>query len=313
MNTIGVVVLNWERGEDTLDCLQSLEKLCIDNLKVHVVVVDNASTDDSPNTIRKELKKLTTERKNWKGELIRNRKNLGFAGGNNVGVNYLLSTRCDYILLLNNDTVVDKNLLVDLLRVAEANPEGGVFSPKIYFAKGYEFHKERYGESELGKVIWSAGGKMDWENVFGVNLGVDEVDSDKFNGVKEIDFATGACLFVRRETFSEIGVFDEKYFMYFEDADFCCRARKGGWKSFYVPPAHLWHKVSQSSGIGSGLNDYFIARNRLLFGMRWAPLRARVALYKESLRLLAIGREWQKKGVRDFYFGKLGKGSWGTP
>ena len=98
--------------------------------------------------------------------------------------------------------------------------------------------------------------------------------------------------------------------MYLEDADLSLRMRRAGWKVLYTPYGHLWHKVAQSSGIGSDLNDYYITRNRLLFGMRYASLKTRLALYKESLRFLLDGRDWQKKGVMDFYLGRFGKGSW---
>jgi len=98
--------------------------------------------------------------------------------------------------------------------------------------------------------------------------------------------------------------------MYYEDIDLSMRIKKAGFEVLYIPSANVWHKVAQSSGIGSGLNDYFITRNRLLFGMRYAKLRTRFALYRESLRFLLSGRVWQRKGVLDFYLGRLGKGSW---
>ena len=103
---------------------------------------------------------------------------------------------------------------------------------------------------------------------------------------------------------------DEKFFLYYEDSDFCERIRRRGYSIIYSPKAILWHKVAQSSKIGSDLNDYYIHRNRLLFGIRYAPMHAKLALLKESVRFLFFGRPWQKKGVRDFYLGKLGRESW---
>src|SRR3989344_2902107 len=117
-------------------------------------------------------------------------------------------------------------------------------------------------------------------------------------------------MFMRRNVLEKSGLFDEKYFMYYEDTDLSLRIKKNGFKLFYIPQAIVWHKVAQSSGIGSELNDYFITRNRLLFGMKYAKIRSRFALYRESLRLLSSGRKWQKKGVIDFYLGRFGKGSW---
>jgi len=110
--------------------------------------------------------------------------------------------------------------------------------------------------------------------------------------------------------FQKIGLFDKKYFLYFEDVDLSLRVKKAGFKVIFCPKAKIWHLNSGSSGSGSSLHDYFITRNRLLFGMKYASLRSKIALIKESLELLKNGRKWQKIGVRDFYFRRYGKGSW---
>jgi hypothetical protein len=115
---------------------------------------------------------------------------------------------------------------------------------------------------------------------------------------------------LRSEALKNAGLFEEKYFMYLEDADLSQRLKRKGWEVLYTPKAEIWHKVAQSSGIGSDLNDYFITRNRLLFGMRYAALRTKFALIRESIRLLLTGRKWQKTGIRDFYLGRFGRGSW---
>src|SRR5260221_1201176 len=213
-------------------------------------------------------------------------------------------------MILNNDIVVDSNLLVNLIETIEKDKTVGIVSPKIYFAKGYEFNKEKYKKNELGKVIWYGGGKIDWRNVYGINVGVDEVDRGQFEKPKEIDFATGACFLVKAKALKEVGLFDEKYFMYKEDEDLAMRMKKKGWKLVYDPKAKLWHKVAQSSGIGSDLNDYFISRNRLLFGFKYASFRTKLALFRESVKLFIFGRHWQAVGIRDYYLRKFGKGSW---
>ena len=151
---------------------------------------------------------------------------------------------------------------------------------------------------------------MDWDNIYGSNHGVDEVDKGQFEKTRETDFATGACMLLRSEALKDIGLFDEKYFMYLEDADLSEKLKKKGWEVLYTSKTEIWHKVAQSSGIGSDLNDYFITRNRLLFGMRYAKCRTKLALVRESFKLLLTGRRWQKTGVRDFYLGRFRKGSW---
>lgn len=298
-----ILILSFNRREDTLATLESIEKLKVRGFNLTTVVVDNASKDGSAET----LKNFTM--KNGTFKLIINKKNLGFAEGNNVGFRWCLKNGADFIAVLNDDTLVSEKLISDLLAVFDKNPEAGIIAPKIYFAKGFEY-KKRYKEDELGKVIWYAGGDIDWKNVYGTNHGVDEVDRGQFDKVAETDFATGCCLFVKKEVLKQVGFFDRRYFAYIEDADLSQRTKKAGWKVLYAPPAHLWHKVSQSSGIGSDLNDYFITRNRMLFGLTYAPIRTKIALIRESLRLLRSGRKWQKIGIRDFYLGRFEKGSW---
>ena len=306
MTKVSVVILNWNRARDTIDCIDSLKKLVIKDFSLEIIVVDNGSTDNSIDKIKKKIKNI----KNIKGELIRNEENLGFAAGNNVGIKHALNHGADFVLILNNDTVVDRNLILALLNTAKKRPKAGLISPKIYFAKGFEFHKARYKKSQLGKVIWYAGGNMNWDNVLGSNCGVDEVDKGQHGKIIETDFATGACVLMRKKAIEEVGMFDEQYFMYLEDADLSYRMKVRGWKVLYSPKGILWHKVAQSPGIGSDLNDYFITRNRLIFGMRYSSLRTRYALYKESLKLLLRGRKWQKKGVIDFYIMRYKRGSW---
>lgn len=304
MPKVFIVVLNWNGYKDTIQCLESIEKLQAPNTKIQVVIVDNASVDGSVAEFNKRYIR------NTKYKILVNKVNQGFAGGNNIGIKYALKHGADFIMILNNDTIVDKNSVTQFLKSAEKNKEIGIFSPKIYFAPGFEYHKKRYKHTDQGKVIWYAGGKIDWANVYGSNNGVDEVDNGRFEEEREIDFATGACMFVRSQVFKKIGGFDERYFAYLEDADLSLRTRKSGYKILFVPKAIVWHKVSRSSGIGSDLNDYFITRNRLLFGIKYAPIRAKLALIKESLLFAQIGRPWQIKGVTDFYLRKFGKGSW---
>ncbi|QQS38658.1 glycosyltransferase family 2 protein [Candidatus Woesebacteria bacterium] len=301
---VAIIILNWNKPGLTLECLESLDQLQVDNYKLQVIVVDNASSDDS----KDKLSNIKLQKAAYK--LLVNKENYGFAKGNNIGIKYAIKQGADYLVLLNNDTKADSKLIVELLREIYSNPSAGILSPKIYFAKGYEFHKERYKKHNLGKVIWAVGGNVDWNNIYGTNRGVDEVDTGQFDEVDEVDFASGACLFVKAEVIKKVGMFDEKYYMYLEDMDFSERVRKAGFQICFVPKAVVWHKVSQSSQIGGYLNDYFISRNRLLFAMKYASSRTKFAIMREAVRLLVHGRKWQKIGIKDYVLGNLEKGSW---
>lgn len=303
MKKIAVVIVNYNGEKNTIECLNSINKLVMDNFKLLIIIVDNGSFN--------EFKIPHSEFKLGELIIIRNQENLGFAGGNNIGIKYALNQTADFILLLNNDVIFDKNLIKELLQTVQSKENIGVVVPKIYFAKGFEFHKNRYKREETGKIIWYAGGKMDFKNIIGYHRGVDEVDKGQYNKTEETDFATGCCMLVKKEIFKQVGLFDEKYFLYYEDSDFSERVKKLGFKIIYCPKAMLWHKNAGSAGgSGSSLQDYYITRNRLLFAMQYALFEVKLSLLKESLKLLVNGRPWQKKGVLDFYFRKFGKGSY---
>ena len=222
-----------------------------------------------------------------------------------------MKRNADYVLVVNNDTIIDPLMIKNLLKVLDSDERIGVVTPKIYFAKGHEFHKDRYSKEELGKVFWYAGGYTDWANVTSIHRGVDEVDKGQYDKIEKTDFASGCCMFFKKEVFEKVGMFDDKFFLYFEDADLNERIKKKGFDIYFVPTAILVHvNAASSGGAGNPLQDYYIARNRMLFGLRYAPLRSKIALIRESLRILRKGREWQKKGIADFYKGKFGKGSY---
>lgn len=303
MKNVFLVILSYKGHKDTHELLNSLQKVKTDDFLMNVVVVDNCPSDQ----IKIDLKEF----KDLNLHVIYNEKNLGFSGGNNVGIKYSAKNNADYIVVQNNDTLVDPEYIKELIKAAESNDQIGAVVPKIYFAKGYEFHKERYRDEDIGKVIWYGGGYIDWKNVLGNHKGVDEVDKGQYDNEEETELATGCCILIKRKIIDEVLGYDDRYFLYYEDADLSQRIQGVGYKLFYAPKAVIWHKNAQSTGgSGSDLQDYFITRNRLLFGMRFAGLRAKAALIKESLKLLSNGRKWQKKGVIDYYLRKFEKGSY---
>lgn len=302
MISVYISILNYNGAEDTKKCLASLDMIRHEGLDVHVVVLDNGSKD--------QLKLDVSSYKQSDVILIQSKENKGFSGGHNDVMRYALDKGAEYIVLLNNDTTVHSNFLEELVKEAEKNEESGAFVPKIYFSKGQEYHADRYKDTERGKVIWYAGGKIDWDNIIGKHIGVDEVDNGQFQKKAETEFATGCCLLLKTAVIKKVGMFDTRYFLYYEDADLSMRIKKNGFSLMYVPESVIWHGNAKSAGgSGSILQDYFTTRNRLLFGFTYASNRTKFALFRESMRLLKNGREWQKKGVKDFLQRKFGKGS----
>lgn len=285
--------------------LLDLKNLKVDGLDVTCIVVDNGSSDGT----EKELSSLKLPNMNYK--FIETGANLGFAEGNNVGIKYALNQGSDFVLVLNDDMDLSSDLLTKLVSFMKQNPTVGIVSPKIYFARNHEFHRDWYSENEKGKVIWYAGGKVDWDNIYTSHIGVDDVDSGHFNKIIKTELASGACMLVRSNVFKEVGFLDKGFFLYWEDADFCMRVKDAGFEIYFNPETSVWHKVSASAG-GSGgkSNDYFLIRNRYYFAMRYAKLRTKFAVLRDTIILAVAGREWQKLGAVHALTGKKGAGPW---
>ena len=295
-----VVIVHYKGISDTIACIRSVDANILKDSTLEIIVVDNGSPE----------KLSTLPKTRHKSTLLESFVNLGYTGGNNKGIKYALSLGATYVCLLNNDTLVDRFFLDKLIKQAEKNDLIGVSVPKIYFAKGYEYHKDRYSNGELGKILWYGGGVFDWKNVTSVHKGLDEVDKGQYDDLSKVEFASGCAMLVKSEVFKNIGMFDSSYFLYYEDADFSVRIKNAGYSIVFVPASVVWHKNAGSSGSGSKLHDYYLTRNRLLFGVKYAPLKAKFFLLKQAIELLAKGSTWQKIGVRDFFMHKLGKGSY---
>ncbi len=283
-----VVLLNYKGWQDTI--------LCIDSIKQtedtpHIIVVDNASPDDSVEKIRAKHPDI---------ELIVSRENLGFSGGNNLGIRSALQQGVEVIHILNNDTLVDKSAFTEGYKtVAGKNVIAGA---KIYYAKGFEYHQN---QKNKGNIIWYAGGYMDWQAVIARHYGIDEEDKGQLDQPKEVDFITGCYMAVPAKVFDQIGLLDEKFFLYLEDLDFTLKAKKAGVKTLYQPTIKIYHRNSSSTGVGSPLVDYYLTRNRFLIGWRYGGLRLTLALIKEALT-----RNWsspiRRAAFFDFLFNRFG-------
>jgi GT2 family glycosyltransferase len=219
-----IIVLSWNGKSDTLECLDSLCQVEYQNFRI--LVVDNASADGTCDAIKQRFPNV---------ELIVNQANIRFAGGNNIGIRYAVERGADFVLLLNNDTIVDKHFLALLTDAAGTDPRVGMVGPKIY----YHSDKQR---------LWYAGGKINWWKGLVSHIGIREIDHGQYDEQKETDYITGCCVLVRRSVIESIGMLDEKYFIYGEDADWSVRASRKGFKLLFVPSSKIWHKVSVSSG-----------------------------------------------------------------
>lgn len=283
-----VVIVNYNGFTDTLECISSVKST---KDAPHIIVVDNASTNDSVRELRSIFPDL---------DLISSPTNLGFSGGNNLGIKRALKLGAQVVYLLNNDTTVDHNLFFRSYRfVAGKNRIAGA---KIYYAKGHEFHD---AQKDLGNVLWYAGGHFDWRNVLAKHTGVDEVDRGQFDKVKSVDFITGCFMAIPRKVLNKVGLLDESLFLYFEDVDYCLHAKKMKVELLYDPKLVLYHKNSSSAVAGSAMVDYYITRNRYVIAKRYGNLRLSLALLKEGLTR-NLGSRVRRMAMFDYLTGRMG-------
>jgi len=295
--SVYAIIINWNGKIDTLLCLSSLEKVRKNYPTLTVIVVDNGSTDGTSEEVRRKFPWVRIQEVGT---------NLGFSGGSNAGISFARDQHADFIWLLNNDTVVDTNVLSALSAFQDLSV--GAVGSKIYFYKGCEFHKDRYDKKDLGRVLWYAGGIIDWNNMLAFHRGVDEVDHGQYDREEETDFITGCSFFMRTSMMEKIGPLDESYFMYMEDLDFSLRIHKAGLKTVYNPTSIVWHKnASSSGGSGSSLHVYYQTRNRLKIGMTYAPWRTKLALLREAGKILFGSHSIKKQAVVDFLLGHMGR------
>lgn len=206
--------------------------------------------------------------------------NKGYAYGVNIGLREAVKNGLQYFCILNNDVYFNQDFVQKCFNSILNHPSS-IIGGKIYNAPGYEYHKDRYKKADLGKVIWYAGGRIDWDHALTPHIGVDEVDRGQFNKFKEIDFINGALMLYDMHVHERVGLWDESYFLYFEDADFCLRAKKAGIKLYYDPSIVIWHKNAQSTeGVGSALQQKYQQVGRLKFGLKYAPLKTKFHLLK---------------------------------
>ena len=241
---ITIVILNWNGYEDTSECIISLQKITYDNYQI--VVVDNGSDADDSNKLKNNFPTI---------KVLRSDVNLGFTGGNNLGIKYCLEEKADFILLLNNDTIVEPNFIQPLLDIFENNPNVGIAAPQInYF--------------DEPKKVWTEGGRI--SKIRGSGFAYSErFDDGKIIDDKEVTFVSGCCMLIKKEVFEKVGVFDDNFFLYVEDADLCYRTTQAGYKIIVSHNSKIYHKVSSSTKENLSLLPlYYVTRNRLYFASK---------------------------------------------
>jgi len=283
---ISIIILNWNGKEITKDCLESLKK---QNFKEYeIILVDNASTDDSSKYLKKKFPKI---------KLIQNKKNIGYAGGNNIGIK---KAKGDYILILNNDTVLDNNFLNELW--------GNKNKANILGVKNYYFDKKN--------IIWAIGSKVNRFTMRAKLIGNGLMDSKEIDK-RDIEHAVGSAMLINKKVIDKIGFLDNSFFAYYEETEWQTRAQNAGFKISWVPTAKLWHKVAYSTGGGrSPFSAYYLVRNRGYYIKKWAKYKliAYPYWFLEVFMRICYGLVKDKKyakasfrGMIDFLKGVKGK------
>lgn len=254
---VGIVLVNWNALADTLECLDSLARL--EYPKIHIIVVDNGSRDDESAAIQQHSPHVI---------IHASQANLGYTGGNNIGIRIAMEQGADYILCLNNDTLVEPNFLSRLVSEMEAAPLVGLATPAIYEAHHPEALAGIGCELLLGQTI--CGRPI-------LKTPIDDLSPF------EVPYVEGCAMLMRRIVADQIGGFDDRLFAYFEDADLCLRASERGWRCLAVPSARIWHKVnSKQTGSGSPTAWFYSSRNSVYISRRYSTLRERRALWGDQ-------------------------------
>lgn len=255
MKVLSVLVLNWNGLEDTLALLPTLERCRMpEDWRMAVTVIDNGSSDGSPARIREAFPAV---------EVLELNENRRFAGGNNAGIRHALDAGADAVMLLNNDTAADPLLAEKLLQALAEDPGAGAAAPLIYYAPPTD-------------LLWYAGGECRPGLAYTAHRGIRSRDAGQYRSVEQTGYLTGCCLLAPRAVWERVGLLDEAYFIYGEDADWSLRARESGYRLLFVPTARLWHKVSASAG--GAASPWKI----------YQRLRANVTLFRRHAR--GIGR-----------------------
>lgn len=301
--SVAIVVLNWNQRDLTLDCLRSLSELDYPNY--FNILVDNGSNDGTYEAVQSQFPDTKVIKKNM---------NLGFAEGNNVGIRYALREKADYILILNNDTIVEPSMLSTLVNVANSHPDIGMVGPAIFY-------------DDPPGMIFSVGSYVKWAQGTIEHRGMREYINpiDLSSSPEPADFLVGCGVLVSKQCLEAIGLLNNAYYLNYEDVEWGIKAWRHGFRVLCVTSGTMWHKVSASLGRASPANTYYMTRNSLLFFWRNAPSHIRLlSVSRILLRTLRTIAAWTLKSqyhnqpfqrkrdanlmaLRDFFLGRFNK------
>jgi len=221
---VTAIVLAWNHVEDTVECLESLT--CSTYSPLQFLLVDNASTDNTVEVVSQHFPMV---------EILQSDENLGVSGGYNLGMKRAIEEGADYLLIANNDILVDPRMVQSLVDTLEAHPTAGMIMPKIY---------HYYGDRTR---LWCTGARWRTFPPMVKMTGYNQPDAPQYSYEREIQFAPSCVLMLRRSAVEQVGFFDTGYFFYQDDWDYCVRYRKAGFSIWFSPEAKMWHKVSVST------------------------------------------------------------------
>jgi GT2 family glycosyltransferase len=306
--SVSIIILNWNGLGDTIECLESLKKITYSNYKI--IVVDNGSYGDDARILKEKYGDFI--------HVIKNDRNYGYTGGNNIGITYAqLHQVPDYYLIMNNDIVVAPDFLDTMVLAAEADHSIGIVGPRVYYRA-------------QPSLIQSAGGGINmWTGRMSF-IGARQVDTEQHNQQQERKIVSGCCFLIKKEVVEDIGMFDEAYFCYWEDVDFCLRALKHGYKVIYEPSARVWHasplrmklwqRIKGDTKAG-GFIYYYTVRNNFrfmknhasrtqyfafiacyLFYRAWFMIAVSILYHRSPSRIMGV--------CRGLWDGLLGRNDW---
>lgn len=285
-----IIVPGYNGINDSIECLASVLSLSYPIDKLEIIFVDNASKDNTPKILRRKF--------GMKIKIIELTQNVGYAKSFNIAQS---KTKSDFLLILNNDVILESNSLKEMVKTLLKSKKYAVVGPKVY----------EYSERKLIQTFF---GKIDKKTMHVNRTGIGVIDRGQYNKIIKCDYVAFCCTLIRRKALEDVGLLDENFFVYYEEVDFYLRLLKRGWEIVFCPNAEIWHKGARSSGDNPFIITYYLTRNNLyirnkfnefslinhLQNLRYLMTSAVLGIIKPEYRAIVFG-------IKDFYFKKFGQ------